>query len=234
MKKDHVKIDIKNQGDQTASILIYDTIGAGWLGGISAQDFATELKALGDITTLNVHINSEGGSVFDGVAIYNTLISHPAKVNVAIDGLAASIASIIAMAGDTVNMAANAMFMIHDPWIVAAGSAAELRDQADLLDKVRGQLVDTYVARSSAARSDVDALMAAETWMTAEEALAHGFIDLITAELKVAAKVHADRFKHPPEALLTPLDGGNIAGDNNPIASDKIVKMRAALKSRQL
>ena len=111
MKKKTIQIQINNKGKNSAEILIYDTIGAGWLGGISAQDFAKDLKALGDsLETITVRINSDGGSVFDGIAIYNTLVSHKARITVKIDGLAASIASIIAMAGDTVMIASNELF----------------------------------------------------------------------------------------------------------------------------
>ena len=202
MKKKPINIQIKNKGNKSAEVLIYDTIGAGWMGGISAKDFAKELKSLGTLDTINVRINSEGGSVFDGIAIYNTLLSNKASVTVHIDGLAASIASIIAMAGDTIKMANNALFMIHDPWTFAMGSANELREQADLLDKVRDQLVTTYVSRSSIDADTVSNLMADETWMSADEALDHGLIDEVTEELKMAACIHRERFKNAPESLI--------------------------------
>lgn len=234
MKQKPINIQIQNKGNKTAEVLIYDTIGAGWMGGISAQDFAKELKALGTLDTINVRINSEGGSVFDGIAIYNTLLSNKATITVDIDGLAASIASIIAMAGDTIRMANNALFMIHDPWTFAMGSADELRDQADLLDKVRDQLVTTYVSRSSIDAEKVSALMADETWMSSQEALDHGLIDEITEELKMAACVHRERFKNAPESLIDIADSDSTITDNKRPASGDVLKIRAKMKMRNL
>ena len=233
MKQKPINIQIQNKGNKTAEVLIYDTIGAGWMGGISAQDFAKELKALGTLDTINVRINSEGGSVFDGIAIYNTLLSNKATITVDIDGLAASIASIIAMAGDTIRMANNALFMIHDPWTFAMGSADELREQADLLDKVRDQLVTTYVSRSSIDAEKVSALMADETWMSSQEALDHGLIDEITEELKMAASVHRERFKHAPESLVDINDSSSKINDKH-IASDIVLEIRTKMKKHNL
>lgn len=232
MKKKPIQITIQNKGDKKAEVLIYDTIGAGWLGGISAQDFAKDIKALGDVEEINVRINSEGGNVFDGVTIYNTLVSHKARITVDIDGLAASIASIIAMAGDTVRIAENAMFMIHDPWIVAAGNSADLREQADLLDKVRDQLVLTYKNRSNADEKTIGDLMTAETWMTAQEAFDYGFVDEVTGALKIAAHIHKERFKNAPQALTSIGDAGII--EHKAVASDSLLQMRARLALHKL
>ena len=119
-------------------ILLYSEIGGG--GGLfsdpgtNAEDFARDLKALGKVKTINCRINSPGGSVFEGMTIYNLLAAHPAKVVVHVDGLAASIASVIAMAGDTINIADNAMIMIHDAWGVGIGTADEIRKTAEVLD----------------------------------------------------------------------------------------------------
>lgn len=234
MKKKPIQIQIQNKGDKTAEVLIYDTIGAGWMGGISAQDFAKDLKALGDLDTIYVRINSEGGSVFDGIAIYNTLIANKAKVTVDIDGLAASIASIIAMAGDTIRMANNALFMVHDPWTFAMGSADELRDQADLLDKVRDQLVTTYVSRSSIDADKVSALMADETWMSSQEALDHGLIDEVTEEIKMAACIHRERFKHAPESLVDIKNSDSTIDVTKPAASGTVLEIRAKMKMHNL
>jgi len=189
---------------KSAEILIYEEIGAGWLGGISAKQFADDVKTLKKVSNINVRINSEGGSVFDGHAIYNTLRNHPAHITVDIDGLAASIASIIAMAGDEIRMAENGFMMIHDPWMVAAGTADELRGQADVMDKVQEKLVNTYVNRTGGNPEDIAAWMADETWMNAEEALERGFIDSINEETRMAAVVHKDRYKHTPENLIPP------------------------------
>jgi ATP-dependent Clp protease protease subunit len=187
----------------SAEILIYDDIGEGWLGGISSKAFLDDLnKVPKGIDTVNIRIHSEGGSVFEGHAIYNAIKRLDAKVLVDIDGLAASIASVIAMAGDEIRMAENGFMMIHDPWMVTAGTAEELRDAADQMDKVRDVLLKTYVKRTGGDEDTISAMMAEETWMNADEALEMGFIDTITDDLKMAAKVdHPDRYKRVPEPL---------------------------------
>lgn len=197
-------LEIKAKADKTAEVYIYDDIGEGWLGGISAKHFADEIKKLGAMNTINVRINSGGGSVFDGTAMYNTLVRNSARVVVDVDGLAASIASIIAMAGDEIRMASNAFMMIHDPWIVAGGSAEDLRKQADLLDKARDVLIDTYVAQTGQDNDKVSELMHAETWMTADEARELGFIHSISDELDMAASIDTSKHKYRnvPAALL--------------------------------
>lgn len=183
-------------GSKAAEILIYDVIGRDFFGeGISAKRFAEDLKALGKVDTLNIRVNSPGGDVFDGLAIYNTLKRHPANKIIDIDGMALSIASVIVMAGDTVNMAGNAMMMIHDPWTCTCGSADDFRAHADLMDQVKGNLVSTYAGRVSIEDDEIAALMAAETWMTAEDAKRHGFVDAITEELEMAARFDDSRFK---------------------------------------
>ena len=153
-----------NAKNQKAEILIYEDIGDYW-SGVTAKGFNDELKALGDISEINVRLNSGGGNVFDGIAIYNTLKNHKAKVNIHIDGLAASIASIVAMAGDTISMAKNGFMMIHDPWIMTAGTAQDLRKTADTIDGVREQLLDTYIRRTGGDREQISDMMSAETWM---------------------------------------------------------------------
>ena len=186
----------------TAEILIYEDIGSGWLGGISAKQFAEELKALGKISTINVRLNSEGGNVFDGVAIFNTLRRHQARVVVDIDGMALSIASLVAMAGDEIRMADNALMMVHDPWIVMAGTADELRKQAELMDQVKENLVGTYADRTKLKPEKVSALLSEETWMDSKQARELGFVDAVTEERRIAAKFDPDKFKHVPEFAM--------------------------------
>ena len=229
---------IKARGKKKAEVYIYEDIGDGWLGGISAKAFADQLNALGDLDEINVRINSAGGSVFDGFAIYNTLIKNSATIIVDIDGLAASIASIIAMAGDEVNMSSNALMMIHDPWIVASGSAGDLRKQADLLDTVRGQLLATYVNRTDGDESVISGMMTEETWMTSEEALGHGFIDSISDEIKIAAKVDQTKFKNVPKTLIEDqISAKNknleVEPPSKPV-NGKVLLMTAKLASRKL
>jgi ATP-dependent Clp protease protease subunit len=225
------RFEIKAKGKDAAEVLIYEDIGEGWFGGVSAKGFADDLKALGDgIKTINVRINSAGGSVFDGVAIYNTLRKHGARIEVDIDGMALSIASVIAMAGDEIRMAENALFMIHDPWTMTWGNAGELREQADLLDKIKGTLVDTYVARSGRSAAEVSDWMAAETWMTAQEAQERGFVNSITGALKMAAKFDASRFKNPPKLEEQPpnYDAPKLAARKANLARLDMARLRAS------
>ena len=172
--KPKAKIEIKAAAD-TTEILLYDEIGF-W--GVTAKDFAAQLA---DITSPNitVRINSPGGDVFDGMAIYNQLKSHPAKVNTVIDGLAASAASFIALAGDTVTMADNSLMMIHKAWGLGIGNADDMTALAGILAKIDGQLANMYAAKSGKDQAECLAAMKAETWMTADEAKAFGLCDAI-------------------------------------------------------
>lgn len=185
--------EMKAKGAQKGEISIYDEIG---LWGISAKDFTTDLKALGDIKVLDVHINSPGGSVTDGIAIYNSLKQHAARVNVHIDGIALSMGSVIAMAGDFIYMAENALFMIHNPWGGAMGDADELRKTADVMDKMKNSLIISYKTKTGMEESDISALMDAETWMSAAEALELGFIDEVSAEMDIAASFDMGKFDY--------------------------------------
>jgi len=185
-------------------IWLYDQIGQSfWGDGISAKSFQKELSAMGKVTSLTVRINSPGGDVFDGFAIFNQLRQHPASVDVNVDGVAASIASIIAMAADPgkLRMAKNSMMMIHDPAGMAMGGADEMLRVAALLNTIKGNLADTYVDRTGNGKAAVEDWMSAETWFTAEAALQHGFADELTAESAVTACFDPRNFKNVPEAL---------------------------------
>lgn len=194
-----------NAKDETAEILVYDVIGEDWYGGISALQFVKDLNDL-DVENINVRINSPGGDVFDGTAIYNALIRHKAKINTYVDGMALSMASVIAMAGDNIIMAENAMMMIHNPWTLAMGDAEELRKTAEVLDKTKLNLLSAYNKQSSLDNDEISNLMDEETWMTGPEALEKGFVDEVTAPVKMAAfsKEHFAGFKHTPESILEP------------------------------
>lgn len=192
---------IKAKGVGQAEILIYEEIG-GW--GISARRFANDLKALGDISRIDLRIHSPGGDVFEGMAIYNLLDSHPATVDVYIDGLAASMASVIAMAGDTIYMPENAMMMVHKPWGIQGGDADEMRRYADLLDKVEDNLVSAYVKKTGKSADEIKALLKEETWMGGREAVAAGFADQTTESLTAAAHLTSKRmqeFQNMPDSL---------------------------------
>jgi len=176
-----IKVQARDNG--SAEILIYEPIGADFFGsGLTARRFIADLERLGDVKDILVRINSPGGEVFDGFAIYNALKNHSAQVHVQIDGLAASIASIIAMAGDLVTMGDGAMMMIHNPWTIAIGDSEDMRKTADMLDKVSEGLLDAYESRTGIARDELKTMLAAETWLTAAEAVEKGFADERTDE----------------------------------------------------
>jgi ATP-dependent Clp protease protease subunit len=162
-----------------AEVYIYEDVGSGWFGGVSAKQFAEDLKALGDVSVINVHINSYGGEVFDGVAIYTQLKNHPAKVISHIDGVAASIASVIAMAGDSVTMGRGTRMMIHNPSAGVIGQATDLREIANLLDEIGKDIAGFYAARGGKDVAHWLALMEAETWYSAQEAVDAGLADAV-------------------------------------------------------
>lgn len=194
---------IRAKANKTAEVMIYEDVGAGWFGGVSAKQFADDLKGLGDVTHIDVRLNSYGGDVFDGLAIYNQLVQHKASVTTHVDGVAASIASIIAMAGNEIHIAESGWLMIHDAWGMAIGNADELRRQAELMDSVSEQLANVYVARTGHSLEQVRAWMADETWMNAGDAIGRKFASVMSENLRVAAHASLDRyrFRHAPQAL---------------------------------
>ena len=176
---------IENKADE-ATIYIYDEIS--WWG-VSAQKFVEDLGAI-TAKTIHLRLNSPGGAVFDGMAIYNALKQHKAKVITHIDGLAASTASIVALAGDEVRMGEGAFLMIHEPWSIVIGMAEDMRKEADLLDKVAGSIANTYINKTGKTDAEIHDYMAAETWFTAQEALDAGFIDAIEDDKGEKAQAH--------------------------------------------
>ena len=179
--------EIKNKAEK-AEVWIYEEIGEDfWTGGgITAKNFQKELAEI-KASQIDLHINSPGGLVFDGITIYNLLKNHPANVTTYIDGLAASIASVIALAGDKVVMAENALFMIHKASGMVMGTSDDMRDFADKLDKVNSSIATTYIGKTKKDEAEISDLMAAETWMTADEALEMGFVDELAGEVDMAA-----------------------------------------------
>ncbi len=182
-----------------AEVAIYDEIGA---YGVSAKGFLAELGALPDGTPVDLRLNSPGGSVFDAVAIYNALKRHEGTVTVWIDGIAASAASYIAMAGDEIVMPENAFLMIHDPSGLAMGTAGDMRAMAEALDKIAGSLVRGYAAKSGKPDDEIAALMAAETWFDAGDAVAAGFADRLADPVRMAARFDIGRFRNAPPDLV--------------------------------
>jgi len=184
-------------GEDATTIYIYDEISA-W--GVTAKDFIAELRKV-SAKTIHLRLNSPGGDVFDGITIYNALREHAATVKVQVDGLAASIASIIAMAGDEIRMAKNSFMMIHFAWAWAAGNATEMRKLADTLDKIDTTLVTTYQDKTGASQRDIRQMMADETWMSADEALANGFADAVGDVAEINARFDLSKFSRVPQAV---------------------------------
>lgn len=181
-----------------AEVLIYDEIGA---YGVSAKGFLAELGALPDGVPIDLRLNSPGGSVFDAVAIYNALQRHDGTITVWIDGVAASAASYVAMAGDEIVMPENAFLMIHDPSGLVMGTAAEMREMADTMDKIAGGMIRGYATRSGRTEEEIAALMAAETWFDAEAALEAGLATRMIEPVRIAASFDIARFRNAPPAL---------------------------------
>lgn len=187
-----------------------------WGDEVTPAQFQKDMAAMGEISALDVYINSPGGDIFAGFSIYNILNRHPATKTVHIDGLAASAASVVAMAGDTIKMPENATFMIHDAWTCACGGAEDLRKTADELDRINGQIADIYAARTGREKDEISSLMAAETWMSGSEALDKGFIDEVIENKKIAACVDTQKwFAHYKNAPAETPDNG---GKNQPAA----------------
>ena len=193
---------IKAKANDTAEISIYDEIGY-W--GITAKSFSKDLKALGNnLKQINLHIHSPGGDVFDGIAIYNLLKNHPANVTVYIDGLAASMASVIAMAGNEVIMPENAMMMIHKPWGIQGGDAEDMRKYADLLDKVENTLIPAYANKTGKTPEELAEMLSAETWLNGKECVEQGFADKLAEPLVAMASIKSRKledFENMPKAM---------------------------------
>ena len=186
---------ITAQSDDEAEIMIYDVIGWPF---ISADDF---VRALAGITakTVTVRINSPGGDVFDGMAIFNALKTYNGKVVTRIEGIAASMASVIALAGKEVQAYANTMYMIHEPYAFTAGNQYSLRELADILEKMSGQMIDIYSSNASPGKREIAQMMKDETWLTAKEAKEKGFIDTIIDGKAAKAQFDLSMFDNAPD-----------------------------------
>lgn len=194
--------EVRAAGDVT-EIELYDEIGF-W--GVSAKDFARQLKAA-DGGDIHLKINSPGGDVWDGIAMHNDLAAHRGRVTVEVTGLAASAASIVAMAGDDLAIASNAFLMIHNAWTIAIGEKADFQKTVELLTQVDAALADTYVARSGLERDEVVAMMDAETWLQGQEAVEQGLADRVTGAAQARAAFDLSGFNNTPAALLKALEG---------------------------
>jgi ATP-dependent Clp protease protease subunit len=200
-------------------ILLYEMIGHDfWSGeGTTAKSFAEDLKAAGPgIRKIHLRVNSPGGNVFDGLAIYNTLLAHGALVTAQVDGLSASIASVITMAASEISMGDNALMMIHNPSTAVGGDAPQMRKMAETLDKVKTSMITAYRRHTRKSVEQVGALMDAETWMTAEETVESGFAEKIitpegdTADVAASFAPVLARFRNVPRQIVA-----RYAGDDD-------------------
>jgi ATP-dependent protease ClpP protease subunit len=199
-KRDWFRFEAKAGADETA-VYIYDEIS---FFGISAQEFVGELTGVSS-KVINLHVNSPGGDVFDGIAIYNALRQHSATVNVVVDGIAASIASVIAMAGDSITMSKGAMFMIHEPFALVIGDSADMRKQADALDLMGDQIAAFYAERAGGNAAYWRDLMRAETWYGDQAAVDAGLADTV-ATLQAAKNIFdLSIFRNGPRAESAPV-----------------------------
>lgn len=195
-----------DEKDADASISILDVIGEDWWTGegVSSKRIAGALRAIGkrDVT---VNINSPGGDYFEGLTIYNMLREHPAKVTVKILGIAASAASVIAMAGDDVQIARAGFLMIHNTWVVAMGDRHAFRDVADWLEPFDQSAIDIYAARTGLAEKDLGKMLDRETWIGGADAVDKGFADSLLPSDEVSTKP-ANRVEDRPVAAAHKMD----------------------------
>lgn len=187
-----------------AEISIFDEIGG---CGVSVSEFKDAFDLVRDQKEIRLLLNSPGGSLTEGMALYNLLAGIRAKLTIEVLGVAASIASVVALAGRELVMDEGSYYMIHNPWTITWGDADQLRKDAEVLDKMRGELVNIYVSRSGLSAKEVAKMMDDETWLTADEAKAKGFAQVVKRETKAAAlsfDLGRIGFQHAPRALVAP------------------------------
>lgn len=178
----------------------------------SAISFKKELDELGDMKQIDLHINSGGGMVFEGLAIYNMLKRHKATISVYIDGLAASAASVIAMAGDTIYMPENSFLMIHNALVTKTGNHHELRKEADILEKLTESLKTAYMDKGlNISKEELTRLLDEETWLDAKKAIGFGFADEMLQPMRATASIDKsilNRYQNVPVDLESKLNQG--------------------------
>jgi ATP-dependent Clp protease, protease subunit len=216
------RFEINNKTSESAEILLYGAIGSSiWDdSAISAKQFAKELEKLpSTVKEIHLRVNSPGGSVFEGHTIYERLKTHKAKVIVYIDGLAASIASVIAMAGDEIHMGEGAFMMIHRPWTFAMGNSSEMERQISLLDKLEDAMTGIYSRKTGLTRAEISDKMQEDFWMNADEAVELGFATDKTEESETL---------HMAASYLQKADWIKKGSKPTIDASNKIVKTKKA------
>lgn len=223
-------LTIKNMGDGVVAIYLYDDIGPDWLGMIGADTIRKELESNGDnIETIDLHINSRGGSIAEAMAIYNFLKDHKATVNSLIDGIAASSAGWVAMAGDTIKIAENGYIMLHDPTNVVGGDAGELRQAADVLDQMKNSVVQTYAKRTGIDAAEIDSMMTAETWIEGKDAVEKGFADELSPNKAENCALDFECFENVPDRAKTL--AGQSNADDRPVTAADLRELRDHLKN---
>ena len=195
----------------TNEMFIYDDIGPSWMGMIDASSVMQAMKEMPEDAPITIRINSAGGSVDEAIAIFNLLQRHKAGVNVAIDSIAASAASYIAMVGQKITIANGGIIMIHSPWTLAMGNAVELRKTADLLDKYEDRIFSAYMARTGDRYTDEEMrqMLADETWMSADEAVEYGFADSVENIIAEPVMIAEGRYAKTPKMYLQRKDAGD-------------------------
>lgn len=221
----------KAEADEPNELFIYDVIGDDWFGGVSAKTVADAIKGFDKSKPVNVYINSPGGSVWEGAAIYNQLARFKGEKHVFVDGLAASAASYIAMVGDKITTGFNAMWMIHNPWTIAIGNYQDLRALSDDLEKITGTYRTTYSKHTGKSIEDVTKIMDAETWYTAEEALAAGFTDAVTSQDDEEDEDDKARAHQTPAAAAVLAKYRNAPAAVKPTVNEMIASMEARVKN---
>ena len=187
---------------QTTEVMIYDEIGN---FGVDAKSFINEIKQIPNDTSVLLRINSPGGSVIDGLAIYDAISRMPQKVTARIEGIAASMASVIALAADEVIMSENSLYMIHNVWGGEVGDSDDLRKAADLMDKMGERLINIYVSKTGQSEEQIRSWMDAETWFNSSEAQEAGFINLVEEPIKMAAMFDIKKYDYKNTSLVEKL-----------------------------
>jgi ATP-dependent Clp endopeptidase proteolytic subunit ClpP len=180
----------------STDIFVYDVIGA---GGVTAKQIVNEIAKVEANAPINLRINSAGGDVFEGIAIYNSLKKHQGTVTVEIEGLAASMASVIMLAGDNISASDNSLIMIHNPNVGIQGESKDLTKKAELLDKIKDQMVGIYSAKTGIDTEQIEQMMDSETWLTAVEAQELGFVNNVGEAIKISAVNDITVFNNVPK-----------------------------------
>ena len=229
-KPDPSVYQARRVSDREAEITIFDEIGDSMFGGISADRVDKDLKEIGDVDEILVRINSPGGSAFDALAMHTMLGLNRANIRVQIEGVAASAASIVAMAGNQIAIAESGFIMIHRPFMMAAGDSDDFRKAADTLEKIEGSVNKIYSDRTGLELEEIEQMIGEETWMNSAEAIYKGFADEVLENLKVAAHIDADairrfKFRHTPEAIA---DAGKRESSERTARYSQQIAARAA------